>query len=286
MRDDLEIPYASTGPFRASAYQPQDYRSTGIDPNTRRMAIIAGGIGAALLLLMGVWSVTGHKRAGVPVIEADNRPVRERPVNKGGLEVEGANESILSGGTEGKTVVAAAPEAPAIAALMAKTATPTPAPLPPAPAPAVRVSGLADVPEDAMLNASRPTAPKPPVATIAPPPPAPAAAGPIAAAPASIAAAPAPAAARPQPPRPVAHSGTQVQLAAVGSEEAARTEWARLSRKYPDLLGGRSPAFTRTDHDGKTFWRVRVTGFSDVPSATSFCGELKSKGGSCALASF
>lgn len=290
MRDDLDIPYPAAG--TAQGYGQRDYRGTRMDPNTKRMAIIAGGIGGALVLMMGVWSLTGHKRSGVPLIEADSRPVRERPLDKGGLTVAGANETIMSGDTEGKAVVAPAPEAPAIAALKATPGAEAPAPAtqasaepapatPPAPqeaaaAPA-RVVPLKEVPPVmASLPAARPVAP------------------PAAPSPAQrVALTSTPPATAPHEPanlglaHPAAGSGvTQVQLAAVSSEEAAKGEWQRLSHKYPELLGGRRAAFTRTERDGKTFWRLRVSGFTGVASATSFCGQLRSKGGNCSLASF
>jgi hypothetical protein len=217
MRDELEIPYPTMGNATGDNYTPRDYRGEGrIDPNTKRMAIIAGGIGAALLVIMSVWSLTGHRHTGVPVIEADSRPVRVKPVNQGGMEVAGADETILSGGTDGKAVVAPAPEAPAIAALKATPPqNPAPAPMaaepvaqPLAPAdgnPGVRVGGLAEVPLRPMLNASRSGGAVPaPAAT-----------------PPQVAAAPA----APPVARPAVHGATLVQLAAVGSEEAAMGEW-------------------------------------------------------------
>ncbi len=261
MRDDLEIPYPSMATSESTAYTPRDYRGTaGIDSNTRRMAIIAGAIGGVLLLIMGVWSVVGHKRAGVPVIEADSRPVRERPLNKGGLAVTGADETILSGDTEGKAVVAPSPEAPAIRALKATPPATVAAAPPEAPvAPPVAAVPAAPAPRVA-AESVRPVAP-PPVAQ---------------AATATIRSA-----------TPAASAGkAQVQLAALGSESAAMSEWQRLSHKYPELLSSRHPAVSRTERDGKQFWRLRVSGFNDTASATSFCEQLRAKGGACALASF
>jgi hypothetical protein len=284
MRDDLEIPYPSATTVQGGGYRPSEYRGSGsIDPNTKRMAIIAGSIGVALLLVMGIWSVTGHRHSGIPIVEADHRPVREKPINKGGLQVSGADDTILSGEADGKTVLAPAPEAPAIAALKATPDTTASAPVAAAPpASDVRVAGLAEVPLPRLPQANRSTITTAP----APAEPAPVAqkvslgkAAPPAAPPSHLA--------MTEPAPHAATAGrTQVQLAAVGSEEAAMGEWQRLAHKYPDLLGSRHPAVSRTEHDGKTFYRLRVAGFADVASATSFCGQLHAKGGSCAVASF
>ncbi len=282
MRDDLDIPFPAMAGVQGGSYTPRGSRD-GIDANTKRLALIAGGIGAALLLLMGGWSLMGHRHTGVPVIQADSRPVRERPVNKGGLAVEGADETILSGEAEGKAVVAPAPEAPALAALKA-----TPAPVMTAsvpatetePVPTLRVAPQIEAPHESLLNASRPA----PVAKPAPAAkPAPVQA--VAAQPAPVApVAPKPAAKSAASAPPAAVGRASVQLAAVSSEEAAQGEWHRLSAKYPDLLGGKQFAVSRTEHDGKVFWRLRVPGFADSASAKSFCDQLHSKGGNCAVA--
>jgi len=288
MRDDLEIPYPTATTVQGGGYRPSEYRGSGsIDPNTKRMAIIAGSIGVALLLVMGVWSVVGHRHSGIPIVEADHRPVREKPINKGGLQVSGADDTILSGEADGKTVLAPAPEAPAIAALKATPDTTAPTPAAPVaaapPASDVRVAGLAEVPLPRLPAASPPTTTTAPAAAE----PAPTAQK-ISLGKAAPPAAPSShlAMAEPTPHAATAAGHTQVQLAAVGSEEAAMGEWQRLTHKYPDLLAGRHPAVSRTEHDGKTFYRLRVAGFADVSSATSFCGQLHAKGGSCAVASF
>lgn len=83
-----------------------------------------------------------------------------------------------------------------------------------------------------------------------------------------------------------AAKGTLVQLAALGSEEAARAEWANLNKRIPDLLGGHQPSFSKTERDGKVFWRVRTGGFTDMAQATSFCERARAKGASCSIASF
>ena len=83
MSDDLDIPAA--GVYRVP-------RRHGMDPGTKRLAIIAGGLGAALLAVVGVWSLGGHRSSHLPVVEADTRPIRVKPENPGGLQVAGAND--------------------------------------------------------------------------------------------------------------------------------------------------------------------------------------------------
>jgi hypothetical protein len=78
----------------------------------------------------------------------------------------------------------------------------------------------------------------------------------------------------------------QVQLAALPTEQAAMTEWDRLSKKLPDMLASRRPAVSRVEHDGKTYYRLRTGGFTDVAQATSFCQHVREKGLGCSIASF
>jgi hypothetical protein len=268
-----------------------------MDPATRRLAIFAGAIGGSLLLLVGVWSFTGHRHSGVPVIEADPRPLRVKPANPGGLQVEGANDPILSGEQDSKEAMAPPPETPAPQALKAQEqAAATP---PPEAAPATIAPKIA--------------APAAPPAAAAPPPPveksAPALRAPRIAAAPMTEPAPTPRPQRPSlaarqetlpPARPAAIAAPQaaatgaraaagpavVQLAALDSEERARQEWERVSHRYGELLAGHAPSISRVEHAGKTFWRLRTGGFADAAQATMFCERVKAKGGGCAVASF
>ena len=252
MREDLDIPMPSMGP--ASYRVP---RRPGMDPNTRRLAMIAGGIGGALLLLIGGWEIAGHRHHGVPTIEADQGPVKVKPENPGGMKVAGQNDDILSGASDdGKAQMAPPPETPDPKALKAAEQKPA----------APRALG---------------TPPSPPSAVASAPP-------------AAIAEAPAPQS-KPAPARPAATAkatpapagrGAAVQLAALASEEQARAEWERLEHKMPSLLGGRKPEVSRIEHDGKTFWRLRTGGFASAADATSFCEKIKAKGAGCAVAVF
>lgn len=240
MSDDLSIPNPT--------YRVPRHRR-GMDPGTRRLALIAGGLGGVLVAVVGGWELIGHQSTSVPVVQADNRPIRVKPDNPGGMQVAGANEDILSGGTESSSgKLAPPPEAPAPQALRAPPqaspmSPPAAAPAPPAP-PAVIA------------------APAKPVVTAKP--------------------------AQEAEKRPAAApaGGALVQLAAVRSEDAAKSEWERLSKRLPDLLGARHPAFSKVERDGRTLWRVRTGGFVDVPQATSFCEKVRAKGAACSVAEF
>ena len=256
MSDDLSIPNPT---YRI----PRRHR--GMDPGTRRLALIAGGLGVALVAVVGSWEFMGQRGSSVPVVQADNRPVRVKPDNPGGMQVAGANEDILSGGTESSAgKLAPPPEAPAPQVFR---------PPPSAPAP-VATPALA------------PTlaAPSPPTVAAAPTKPVPAVKP---AEPATAAALkPAEQAVEKRPAAAPSGNAALVQLAAVRSEDAAKSEWERLSKRLPELLGPHHPAFSKVEHDGHTLWRVRTGGFADIPQATSFCEKVRSKGAACSVADF
>lgn len=264
-RDELNIPRPGINPSQ-SFRVPR--RKSALESNTKRMAIVAGGLAAGLALLMGAWSLTTPRRGGVPVVQADNRPIRVKPENPGGMDVDGKDASILDGSSDVAAKIAPPPEAPEIAALKkqadaaAQAAAAAKAP-PPVPA---RTAVVAPSPAAQPTPAAQPQAAQPPAP----------------AKPATQAAAPS------KPPAPAAPAGksAQVQLAAVLSEDAAHSEWQRLEHKMPDLLGGKKPAVSKVDVNGRTLWRVRTGGFADVGEATMFCERVRQKGGGCTVASF
>ena len=100
--------------FSRPSYRPD--AQPGMDPDMRRMAIVAGGIGAAVALVIGAVSLSHRGHHGVPVIEAAAGPVRVKPLNPGGMQVAGAEDA--AGGVE---ALAPAAEKPALHALHART---------------------------------------------------------------------------------------------------------------------------------------------------------------------
>jgi hypothetical protein len=242
-----------------------------MDQGTKRLAIIAGGLGGALLLIVGVWTASGHHGGAVPVIEADAHPMRVKPENPGGLQIAGANDEILSGdaGQQADKLLPP-PEAPAPQALKEqKPDTPMSKDQPQA-AKEQKPAG------PATTASSAPTPAQP--ASIATDRPAPASVPTVAAAPERK-----PAAA---PEHKQAGKSTQVQLAAFTNEQAAMAEWQRLSKRMPDILNGRRPAVQKAEHDGRPIWRLRTGGFSDTAQATAFCERVRAKGAGCSVASF
>ena len=250
MSDDLSIP---TPTYRMHR------RSQGMDPGTRRLAIIAGGLGVALLAVMGASQVIGHRGGPVPVVQADSRPIRVKPANPGGMQIAGTNEDIFEGDSGSDTgKLAPPPEAPEPQALRALR-----------PAPVHQAA--------------------PAVAQIAPPKPAAAPVPAVAAKPAVVTERPAEkpvAETHAAVAVPVADRKALVQLAALGSEDAAKAEWDRLAKRMPELMSGHKPAVSRIEHDGHTLWRLRTGGFTDTAQATVFCERVRAKGAGCSVADF
>lgn len=286
MSDDLSIPNPDYRGSRAGRYgNGQSRLRPGMDPDTRRLMVFAGGLGVVLIALIGASSLIGHRSTEVPVVAADGRPIRVKPENPGGMKIDGAENDLFSGASDTANArLSAASETPDTRTLHTVAAPPPPVVDMPAPAALVPPPALVNKPIPA---ASVPTARIAPV--VPPKPPAPAVIETRAPAttetrpPAAVEARP-PAVAETHPPA----SGQQamVQLAAVASEEGARNEWQLMVKRMPDLLNGRQPVYSRTERDGRTFWRVRTAGFADVAQARTFCDRIRLKGAGCSVADF
>jgi hypothetical protein len=255
-------------------------RRSSLEPNTKRLALIACGIGGLLVVLFAGSYFNSRSHGGLPVIEADSRPLRVKPDKPDAPDVATGDDAILSGGTQSAAALAPPPETPAVAALKAEAAARAKAEA------AVRAQAQAQAAAEAAKareTAVRATeAAKPPVQPVS------------LATPARPAVEPHPAAEA----KPVAHEaihpavvrtgagGAMVQLAALPSEEAAMAEWQRLEHRMPDVFGGRKPAVVKYARDGRTFWRLRTGGFADAAAAGQFCERVRAKGGGCSVASF
>lgn len=279
-----------------ATYRVPPARRRLMDFGARRLALIAGFLVCMLVLAGSVWTaLSGHRGGTPPVIEAARGPMRVRPENPGGMQLAGQNEDILSRDSSNRAgQLAPAPEAPAPQVLRARQQAAAAAA---AASAAANGAGTGAVPVSVPAasaapgdGAVPPAAAFPPVVAAAPVRPIP---NPLASPPAPVtgpANAPAAEAARPsaviEAARPSAPGRIQAQLAAVGSEQAAKSEWQRLNKRMPDVLAGRQPVVLKVDRDGKVMWRLRTGGFADQAQANAFCNQVKAKGANCAVATF
>ncbi len=244
-------------------------RSRGLDPATKRLALIAVGLGSALFVVIGAWSAMGAGGGSIPVIAPPAGPVRVKPADPGGMKLAGENDFILSGSAENGSAgkLAPLPETPDPQALT-PTAEPLTAAEPPAAVPARPNAPVS--PATAPTAASRGTDAAPPTRPAEPPAPASATDKD-----ATIGQAPAGGA-----------NTVVVQLAALPTKEEAEAEWHVLERRMPKILGSRAPSIVRAEIDGRTWWRVRAGGFADPTQARDFCERVRAKGSACSVARF
>ncbi len=109
----------TTGPM----YRPSSHTDQGIDAGTKRILYFMGAGGLAILAAIGIYSVAGHSGSGVvPTIQADQGPMRVKPVDPGGMAVAPEMKQVNSASSQ----LAPATEEPNPRALMAITTPPRP----------------------------------------------------------------------------------------------------------------------------------------------------------------
>jgi hypothetical protein len=226
-----------------------------------------GGLVASLVALVvtglfagGLWFAyqQGLKHGGVitgaadvPLIRADERPIKVRPEKPGGMEVPDRDKLIYTQKRAAVEHLLPPPEKPMPRPTAPSAAAPSASPQPP-PVPAGAGAG-----NPAPLAQPQQPAGKPPAKAEA------------------AATAAKPAAAQKT-------GGTRIQLASVRSEEAARQEWDRIRRANPDLLGSASATPVRADLGDKgVFYRLQTAPIAD---AERVCGELKQRNFGCVIA--
>jgi hypothetical protein len=264
LSDDLTIPNPGYRGSRAGRYGTGNNQARqGMDPDTRRLVMFAGGLGALLASLIGASAIISHRSSSdIPVIAADPKPIRVKPDNPGGMKIDGAENDVFTAGADtADAKLAPAAENPDRQAL--RTGAPSP-PQAAAPQPAPKQAA-----KTAVTNAAAK-----PVSLTQPP------------ASALAAARPGPTLPAPTPTETKADAAARpqtVQLAALPTEDAAKAEWQQLAKRMPDLLNGRQPNYSRTEHDGHVFWRVRTGGFADPAQARQFCDRIRAKGTGCSV---
>ena len=283
--------------FARPSYRPEQ-RSGGLDPDMRRMAVIAAGFGGVLALVIGGLSLSRHAGHTIPVIAAPAGPVRIKPVNPGGMQVEGADAAVAPG----EEKLSPPEEQPELSALHARLRAARQAARAQAKAEAAKADAAklasakaenthAQVAEvHSQLGAAAVGVAQP---IIAPPAPVQHASATRLASLATLA----PNLPLAQPPvvstspaQPVkstaVQAGTTVQLAALESQASAEQAWGRFSEKMPELFKPHRPEVVRADVAGRTVWRLRTGGFPTLASAVEFCTQVRAKGSDCSIAAF
>ncbi|MGE0151662.1 MAG: SPOR domain-containing protein [Reyranellaceae bacterium] len=239
---------------------------------------------AALASFGGViyWAHEKDREAGgegiVPLIRADEKPIKIRPDTPGGLVVPNQDKTVYERVSPGS--VPQGPEKLLLPPPVPQIPPPTP-PQPPAPAaiPSPSPAPTTGTPAQA-LPAPPVAAPAPTPATGEPPrsetltPPAPGTP-------------PAPPAVDQPPQSPsIANlidtlSGHRIQIASVRTEEQAKATWARLQQSNGDVLGSLAMRAVRADLGERgTFYRVQA-GPLDEAAAQAACAKLRGRSVDC-----
>jgi D-alanyl-D-alanine carboxypeptidase len=83
--------------------------------------------------------------------------------------------------------------------------------------------------------------------------------------------------------RPIAHGASPygVQLGASPGQDDAKGLLARVQKKFAGPLGGFKAEVVSAAVDGKTVYRVVISGFGGQADATTLCHRLKAAGQAC-----
>lgn len=284
--DDDDVPWLA---------EVEEERTASTSVSQRKLI---GGIAlfAALLALIigGVWAITsGQRQDGsstevavnaedVPLIPADPGPYKSRPTDPGGMQIDGAGDTMYAAG-EGADVggaldPGALPEdpmprpgtAPAepVDLLPAEGASAQVA-IPPARGSAGLAAGASAQVAIPPARSSAPVAPPVAVAVARP--------APLKPLPKPVAPEPGAPAVKP------AGGSAALQLGAFSSSAAADTAWKDLSKRFT-YLAGLGKAVGKVERDGKTLYRLRATGVADAAKAADLCARLKVAGEDCLVA--
>ena len=247
---EREDPVGLVGDDRLDEFAPPRRRWPTAVLTAVVMAVFAGGL--------WFFSHQGARQSAVPgpgdpvpLIRADDRPMKIKPDQPGGMPVPDQNVSVYN----------EKPGAAAVEKLLPPPEQPMPRPAPKEPAGAQPAGAAAPKPPAPQQQAAAMPAPKAPAK--------PAAKEPSAAAPA----------------KSVPSGPVRIQLASLPSPEAAKQEWARLKREHPDTLGKLTAVAVRADLGDKGVWyRVQTQVFDDAAAADRLCADLKKQKIGCSLA--
>ncbi|CAI3952331.1 SPOR domain-containing protein [Commensalibacter communis] len=252
---------------------------------TRRLTYAAGGIGALLVVFIGGWIFFKSSNSGIPVFEPPAEVAKVKPANSGNVETigMGMGENGLNGNVpstnapNGLPGLASGPEQANPQALAEQfnhppavkpppghhTTTPTTSAATSKPetensatveAPPKHVARPKHQPQHHAKENKETKAPEPKKTTK----------------------------------KPEAHQSSSgsfgIQLASLGSHEAAQKQWQVLKKKAPEVLGKYSPSIQKAEVNGKDVYRLRVKGLASKAQVNTVCGQLKAKGVACTIA--
>ena len=189
----------------------------------------------------------------IPRIRADPSPFKEKPDNPGGWSLSGQDILIfqrLHPGVAPTTVERLLP--PHEEPMLLPRAPPVPVPPEPVVPPLLRVPQpvpAEPVPQTAAMSLPPRTAEGTSQAGIVP---------------------------------PLLRSGAHLQLGSLITEDAARAEWARLTRRFPDALGDLSPTIARVQVGDRAVFRVTVGPVEEIRSL-AICDELRAANAPCVI---
>lgn len=82
-------------------------------------------------------------------------------------------------------------------------------------------------------------------------------------------------------PASIAPGTSLVQLGAFESAQVAQTEWARITARFSGEFSGKSRVIQQATSGGRSFYRLRAIGFSDLNDARRFCSVLLENNADC-----
>lgn len=226
------------------------------------MAVFAGGLWFAYVQGTKHGTAPAAGDGNVPLIHADQRPIKIKPDQPGGMDVPDRDKLVFNEKAGG----------PPVEKLLPPPERPEPLPV----APPKQAMAAPPIPTPPVL------APSPPTIEMVPAKPAPEASAPAKPAPAK--AAPVKPAAITAAPAAAGNGGIKIQLGSLRSPEAARDEWQRLKRNNADLLGKLTAVAVRAEVPDKgTYYRVEAGPLADAAAASRLCGELRKRNLGCTI---
>src|SRR5258707_12309469 len=182
----------------------------------------------------------------VPLIRADERPMKIKPDQPGGMPVPDQNVSVYDQkpGAAAVEKLLPPPEQPMPRPAPKEAAGPQPSSAaPPAATPKASVPSQQAAATSAPKAAAKPAAKEPPTAA---------------------------------PPKSIPAGPGRTSLPASRPPKAAKDEWARLKREHPESLGKLTALAAKPDLGDKGVWyRVQTQGFDNTAAADRHCADLK-----------